>query len=117
MYYKTIIFSLFITLGLSLPIFPVARPYIPSGIGTLPLITTSDFIVARAKDNDADDGAVIPEKWRHTHGKLFEETEAEKRYMGGECRGDIACGSDVQAVKEVVQERDLGDCKEGIWGC
>ena len=96
MHFNTIFISLFITLGLSLPMFPNPRPYIPSGMGTLPLITTSDFVVARASPNDVDDEVVIPDKWRHTHGKLFEETKAEKL---------------------VVQKRDLGDCKEGMWGC
>jgi hypothetical protein len=120
MHATTILLPLFITLGVSLPMFPVARPYIPSGLGPLPSITTNAYITARG--NVSDDGGKIaagpvPGRWRHTHGNLSRENGAEMGYMGGECGEGISCAGEVQAVEELPAKRDMGDCEKGMWGC
>jgi hypothetical protein len=122
MHYKTLILSLPVTLGLSRPIFPVARPYIPNGLYTLAPITTNPYNIARASVNSEDNEIVtgpIPDKWKHTHGKLFQDTEAEKRVKVKKCAGGIPCASASadQVARLLLQKRDMGDCEEGMWGC
>ncbi|KAG9186079.1 hypothetical protein G6011_02635 [Alternaria panax] len=135
MYTKAFLICLFISLGITLPVFPVARPFIPSGLGSLPTITTKAYIVPRGLVN-TEDGLVtgpIPEKWKHTHGVLqYPEPEAEKRSMNGGCGEGVACAglkdlfhSFKDKILEELDDRDLGkhekkelgDCKPWMWGC
>jgi hypothetical protein len=106
MYIRAFILSLFITLGISLPIFLVARPYIPSGLGLLPSITTNAYIVPRGLVNTQGEIEMgpIPEKWKHTHGTLSPETKTEGQYLGGECGEGVGCAGLIDDLKEIKDE-------------
>ncbi|CAG5186410.1 uncharacterized protein ALTATR162_LOCUS11578 [Alternaria atra] len=132
MYTTVFILSLFIPPGISLPIFPVASPYIPSGLGPLPSITTNAYNVPRGLVNTQEEIVTgpIPEKWKHTHGTLSPVTKTERQYLGGECGEGVGCAGLIDDLKEInkkikdelkekieLEGRDLGDCKPWMWGC
>ena len=87
MYARAFVLSLFISLGIAIPIFPVARPYIPSSLGTLGPIAR---VVTEAENEVLT--APIPKKWMHTHDfAKSEEPEAKKRSMVEDCPEGVAC--------------------------
>jgi hypothetical protein len=103
MYARAFVLSLFISLGIALPIFPVARPYIPSSLGTLGPIARS---VIEAENEVLT--APIPKKWMHTHSFAHSwEPEAEKRSTGGDCPEGVACAGledMIRIMDEVLEE-------------
>jgi hypothetical protein len=99
MYAKAFVLSLFISLGIALLIFPVARPYIPSSLGALGPIAR---VVTEAENEVLT--APIPRKWMHTHGFAKpEEPEAKKRSTVGDCPEGVACAG---IIKDVVHTID-----------
>jgi hypothetical protein len=87
MYAKSFVLSLFISLGIALPVFPVARPYVPSSLGTPGPIAR---VVTEAEHEVLT--APIPKKWMHTHSfSKSEEPEAKKRSTVGDCPEGVAC--------------------------
>ncbi|RYN99646.1 hypothetical protein AA0120_g2013 [Alternaria tenuissima] len=98
-YAKALVLSLFISLGIALPVFPVARPYIPSSLGALGPIAR---VVTEAKNEVLT--APIPKKWMHTHGfSKSEEPEAKKRSIVGDCPEGVACAG---LIKDVIHKMD-----------
>jgi hypothetical protein len=109
MYPRALIVSLFISLGFALPIFPVARPYIPSSLGALGPIAR---VVTEAENEVLT--APIPKKWMHTHGfSKPEKPEAKKRSTVGDCPEGVACAG---LIKDVIHKMDevLEEAKEQI---
>ncbi|CAN9454335.1 unnamed protein product [Alternaria alternata] len=109
MYAKAFVLFLFISLGIALPIFPVARPYIPSSLGALGPIAR---VVTEAENEVLT--APIPKKWMHTHGfSKPEEPEAKKRSTVGDCPEGVACAG---LIKDVIHKMDevLEKAKEEI---
>ena len=109
MYARALVLSLFISLGIALPIFPVARPYIPSSLGALGPIAR---VVTEAENEVLT--APIPKKWMHTHGfSKPEEPEAKKRSTVGDCPEGVACAG---LIKDVIHKMDevLEKAKEEI---
>ena len=87
MYARAFVLSLSISLGIAIPISPVARPYIPSSLGTLGPIAR---VVTEAENEVLT--APIPKKWMHTHDfAKSEEPEAKKRSMVEDCPEGVAC--------------------------
>ncbi|CAN9440775.1 unnamed protein product [Alternaria alternata] len=112
MYAKSFVLSLFISLGIALPVFPVARPYVPSSLGTPGPIAR---VVTEAEHEVLT--APIPKKWMHTHSfSKSEEPEAKKRSTVGDCPEGVACAFlddmlsliglivDISAIDKVLEE-------------
>ena len=99
MYARAFVLSLSISLGIAIPISPVARPYIPSSLGTLGPIAR---VVTEAENEVLT--APIPKKWMHTHGfSESEEPEAKMRSTVRDCPEGIACAG---LIKDVIHKMD-----------
>ena len=112
MYARAFVLSLSISLGIAIPISPVARPYIPSSLGTLGPIAR---VVTEAENEVLT--APIPKKWMHTHDfAKSEEPEAKKRSMVEDCPEGVACAflDDMIRTMDKVLEKAKEEIGEGL---
>jgi hypothetical protein len=112
MYARAFVLSLFISLGIALPMFSVARPYIQSNLGALGPIAR---VVTEAENEVLT--APIPKKWMYTHGfAKSEDPEAKKRSTVGDCPEGVACAflDDMIRTMDKVLEKAKEDIGKGL---